>query len=219
MGGRVVGVALVALAACDFDVKATGVDAPPIDSGGSGGDTDAPADAAIDAAIDAPGCNCADNDPCTVDTCVATGCQNTPLTLPTGCTGMLMTCGGETTCYARCTDARTWGAAEAVCGTWGGHLVTLLSDPESACIGAALGAGGRAWIGYVQMVGDPEPAGGWEWTSGETSLYANWISGQPNNPTDVLPAGQDCAFAEGTTGEWYDHECTGGGTLTYVCER
>jgi hypothetical protein len=215
---RLVVVAMVALAACDFGVGG-GADAPSDDAAVIDALIDAEIDAAVDAGIDAPPCVCVDSDPCTTDACVAGVCQHTPLTLPAGCTGQLMSCTGEQTCYARCTDSRSWAAAEAVCVTWGGHLVTLLSDPEAACIGNVLGTGGRAWIGLVQQAADPEPAGGWEWTSGIASPYANWIAGQPNNPTDVLPAGQDCAFAEGTTGEWYDHECTAAGTFPYFCER
>jgi hypothetical protein len=218
--GRLVAGALAALAACSFDIRSAG-DATIADTSTGELDAaiDAAVDAAVDAAIDAPTCVCVDTDPCTVDACVGSVCQHSPLTLPSGCTGMLMGCTGEPTCYARCTDSRSWAAAESVCVTWGGHLVTLLSDPESACIGTALGTGGRAWIGLVQQAGDPEPAGGWEWASGLTSSYVNWIQGQPNNATDILPAGQDCAFAEGTTGEWYDHECTSGGTFPYFCER
>jgi hypothetical protein len=206
-------IVVVVLVACKFSPPAN--DPPPDDAA-----TIDATDAAVDAAPYASACgDCNDSNPCTVDTCVGTSCTNELLPLPTSCTGTLVRCAGEATCYARCTDARTFADAEGVCTGWSGHLVTLTSAAESSCIGTSLGVGGRAWIGTYQDDADPEPAEGWAWLSGTVSSFTFWAGGQPNNPTDILATGQDCAFAEGPAGQWFDHECVAGGTFTYVCER
>lgn len=206
-------VIVLGLVACKFSPPSG---EPPPE--GDAATIDSTIDAEPDAVITACG-DCNDSDPCTVDSCVDTTCQHDQLALPTGCTGTLVRCAAEATCYARCTDARTWSAAEQVCTSWSGHLATLTSQAESACIGNVLGAGGRSWIGYYQDDADPEPSGGWAWTSGTASSFTYWAGAQPNNPTDILATGQDCGFAEGTAGQWFDHECVSGGTFTYVCER
>lgn len=173
---------------------------------------------APDAYVCAGGCD--DGNPCTVDACVTNvGCAHELRALPTGCgAGALFACGGATSCYAQCPTAQNWVGSEQVCVTWGGHLATVLDDAESACVGATLASGSRRWIGYYQPTGSAEPDGGWLWASGSTApTNTNWAGGQPNNPTDLDPGGQDCVFIQGTDGSWYDHEC-GAVEHGYVCE-
>jgi len=208
---------LCVLAACSFTPGTLASSGP--EEAGVG---DAPTvDDATDATTADAGCatSCDDNDPCTVDACAGTICTNTALALPAGCgSGALFSCAGGTTCFARCPTVANWTTGEALCAAWSGHLATTTSDPESACIGAAVG-GARHWIGLVQLPGGTfEPALGWGWSSGTISIYTNWILGQPNNNTDQNAEGQDCGFLEGAAGEWYDHEC-GATDYPFVCER
>ena len=37
------------------------------------------------------------------------------------------------------------------------------------------------WLGGKQAPGSDEPAGGWEWVTGETFFYTQWFAGEPNN--------------------------------------
>ena len=68
-----------------------------------------------------------------------------------------------------------------------GHLATITSSSENSFIQAAfapLFPNGSAWIGGIQNTSSAfysEPAGGWEWITGETFLYTNWHPVEPNN--------------------------------------
>ena len=45
------------------------------------------------------------------------------------------------------------------------------------------------WVGGFQPAGSPEPAGGWQWVTGEPFSYANWLAGRPinfNGNNDVI---------------------------------
>lgn len=77
--------------------------------------------------------------------------------------------------YYALTQPMTWHAAEAQAKTWGGHLVTIRSKAEHDWLWKQFAA--EVWIGYS----DAAQEGTWVWTSGETSSYTNWASGQPDN--------------------------------------
>ena len=139
--------------------------------------------------------------------------------------GAVRPCSAAWARAAACTSSTVGASARHTCGSTlageappAAHLVTIEGAAESSCLGAALGAGARAWIGYRQDPTGAEPAGGWRWMSGAASPFTNWFATQPNDNVDVDPQGQDCAFAEGSAGQWYDHEC-GAVELGYACER
>jgi len=69
-----------------------------------------------------------------------------------------------------------------------GHLATITSEDENIFVTTQLGDSARASLGGWQLPGSPEPAGGWEWITGEPWSYENWSGGEPNN-TDS-PTGQ-----------------------------
>jgi hypothetical protein len=78
----------------------------------------------------------------------------------------------------------TWDEAEAEAVAAGGHLVTINDAAENAWVAATFNPdppNTGVWIGLFQAPGSPEPAGGWEWVSGEPVTYTNWGPGEPSN--------------------------------------
>lgn len=74
-----------------------------------------------------------------------------------------------------------------------------------------LGISNRIGLGLVQNTSSPdysEPAGGWEWVTGEPVDFLNWNVGEPND----LPAGENISELLGD-GSWNDvtptTECLG----------
>jgi hypothetical protein len=90
--------------------------------------------------------------------------------------------------------AITWPDAKAVAEAAGGHLVTISSKAENDFIfdlfflderfvklepdGASLSG---PWIGMFQPRGAREPAGGWQWVTGEPVKFKNWQPWGPDN--------------------------------------
>ena len=62
-----------------------------------------------------------------------------------------------------------------------GHLVTITSQAEGDFIANNFPSVVFRWIGGFQAPGSPEPAGGWEWVTGEPFVYTNWFQGGPDN--------------------------------------
>ncbi len=85
----------------------------------------------------------------------------------------------------------TWSAAHDSAASLGGYLATATSveendqifsliDAESYWIQKPGGALLGPWIGGHQINHATEPAGGWEWISGESFDYTAWCDGQPD---------------------------------------
>ena len=68
-----------------------------------------------------------------------------------------------------------------------GHLVTITSQSEQDFIKSNIlntslpPLGNTYYIGAYQEAGATEPAGGWNWVTGETWQYENWNTGEPND--------------------------------------
>jgi len=64
-------------------------------------------------------------------------------------------------------------------------LVAIADATENQWVFETFGhSGHNFWIGLYQDHDDPayaEPDGGWKWITGESVVYTNWISGEPNN--------------------------------------
>ena len=88
----------------------------------------------------------------------------------------------------------TWTDANNGAISLGGHLATITSVEENDFIFSLIddpaywvSQGGAwnfgPWFGLVQAPGGGEPAGGWEWVTGETFSFSNWDvqSNEPNN--------------------------------------
>ncbi len=104
----------------------------------------------------------------------------------------------------------TWPTAKALAeaSTYlglSGHLATITSADENAWLVANLGSGMEAYafLGGFQPPGSLEPAGGWQWVTGEAWLYTNWLGGEPNN---TPPYGEDVLhfYGAGDPGKWND---------------
>jgi len=64
-----------------------------------------------------------------------------------------------------------------------GHLATITSQEENDFIYANFGNYENYWfwLGGQQERDGSEPAGGWQWVTGEIWSFTNWNSGEPNN--------------------------------------
>lgn len=65
-----------------------------------------------------------------------------------------------------------------------GHLATVTSADENSFIVNNLGgplAIHTFFLGGFQPAGSPEPGGNWQWITGETWSFTNWVPGEPNN--------------------------------------
>ena len=76
-----------------------------------------------------------------------------------------------------------WTTSERWATNLGGHLVTLNDDDEQNWVFDNFadygGTNRNLWLG----LNDVATSGVYVWTSGETSFYANWLTGQPLNCT------------------------------------
>jgi hypothetical protein len=91
----------------------------------------------------------------------------------------------------------TWSNASLTASNRGGYLATLPSSIENAFVFSLVSPDTNLWyynvhwwgpwLGGIQPSGSPEPAGGWQWITGEPFGYANWASasGQPNNNNGI----------------------------------
>jgi hypothetical protein len=86
----------------------------------------------------------------------------------------------------------SWPNASTAATNAHGHLATLTSSNENAFAYDLItdtnfwfldgfGNGGGPWIGGVQPPGSPEPAGNWQWITGEAFSWNAWATNEPNN--------------------------------------
>ena len=98
----------------------------------------------------------------------------------------------------------TWQNARTYCESNFGHLVTITSAEEQAFLQSNYT--GAFWIGAT----DETVEGQWEWITGETWTYSNWMSGEPNDFNN----GEDCG--EMSDGQWNDNGSSY--MIGFVCE-
>ena len=118
----------------------------------------------------------------------------------------------------------TWTQAQAAAVAAGGYLATITSADENNFVFNTFGIADRPyWLGGYQPNGQAEPAGGWQWVTGETWSYTNWAGGEPNNGScgSTPNCEGSLAFAFFTAdGRWNDAPTgyTGYGNGGYVIE-
>jgi hypothetical protein len=99
----------------------------------------------------------------------------------------------------------TWPAAQQAAMTAGGHLASITSAAENSFVFSLLSdplcwyGGSGLWIGGIQPPGSPEPAGGWQWSTGEPFSYSNWGAAEPNNA-----GGEDRIHYWQNSAQWND---------------
>lgn len=104
-----------------------------------------------------------------------------------------------------------WADAQAYSVSLGGHLVTITSAEEQQFITTFVPDTAPSWLGGFQNKESPlyeEPAGGWEWVTGEQWEYTNWHTDgpAPPEPTNATP-GEDVLSIHGNpirTYKWND---------------
>jgi hypothetical protein len=100
----------------------------------------------------------------------------------------------------------TWTGAKTAAEALGGHLATITSAAENAFVfglGEATGGGFYYALGGFQPPGSPEPAGNWQWVTGEPFSYTNWVSGEPNNS-----GGENALMFVNSLAQWNDIPAT-----------
>lgn len=113
--------------------------------------------------------------------------------------------------------AKTWAEAKAYCESLGGYLAVINDEAENTALYNYMTSGGyqSAYFGYS----DSENEGIWKWVSNDTSNYANWSPGEPNQER----ATEDYAmfYFKYTDGKWNDGDFYGNtvqDTSAFICE-
>jgi hypothetical protein len=115
-------------------------------------------------------------------------------------------------------NAISWDSANAAAAALGGHLATITSAEENAFVYSLIsdysGDPIWPWLGAFQPSGSSEPAGGWQWVTGEPFVYANWIPGEPNDHMGIEDWIEFSRSGD-SAGQWNDNP---GGGLAYFLE-
>lgn len=106
-----------------------------------------------------------------------------------------------------------------------GYLVTITSVAENTFVtGQLMGAVSTIAAGGYQPQGSPEPAGNWQWVTGEPWVYLNWRPGEPNDGGAGFPAHTENilevnSVASIWNGKWNDQrDGLDNGYINYVVE-
>ncbi len=101
--------------------------------------------------------------------------------------------GGNGHGYEPVAASVTWFQANQAANAAGGHLATirsaaendfvfsLVNSPEFWVPDSRFNMTMGPWLGGLQPPGSPEPAGNWQWVTGEAFSYTNWHAGEPSN--------------------------------------
>ncbi|XP_052286374.1 aggrecan core protein-like [Dreissena polymorpha] len=109
-------------------------------------------------------------------------------------------------CYELQTDDKViWAHSEYLCRQQGGHMVAITSATEQAFVDAFMARHNpnrAVWIGLH----DRRVEGQFEWTSGESVTYTNWVPNHMSNFESYRT--EDCiALIPYQSGQWDDIPC------------
>ena len=142
--------------------------------------------------------------------------------------------GGNGHWYRFVPVGQSWSDAMNHARQLGGHLATVTTPLEGSFL-RTLGSG-TVWLGLIQNSASAsfaEPAGGWEWVTGEPIVYQNWrvnTNGQPNEPNNIEGTSMDVAVMDapsattwndvnqaGTFASWieWSADCNNDGIVDY----
>ncbi|GHU55894.1 hypothetical protein FACS1894132_12650 [Clostridia bacterium] len=113
--------------------------------------------------------------------------------------------------YAIFTTKMTWDEAKEFCESKGGHLATITSQEEQEFINNLMN--GKPDSYYYLGGSDVEQEGLWRWVTGETWVYGNWNSGEPNDGSASFPTEDylGCYY----NGKWNDGAIS---AQAFICE-
>ena len=113
-------------------------------------------------------------------------------------------------CYQVFYESKSWGEAEILCLSYGGHLASINSEDENNFIATLMKETGYFWVGGHDIVTEEA----WQWTDHSAWSYSDWAA---NKPTKNY--GSNCLrySASPAVGRFYsDYSCTY--TTYFVCE-
>ena len=114
--------------------------------------------------------------------------------------------------YQFCTTAASWTTGRDACRADGYELVTINDSAENTWVDGVADSytTGKWWTGF----NDRASEGSWVWVSGQSSSYAPWGAGEPNNGGGSEDCGQINRFHPALT--WNDEPCST--PFPYICE-
>jgi hypothetical protein len=113
--------------------------------------------------------------------------------------------GGNGHFYQRIDDVKTWSNAKTYSESLGGYLATITSQKENDFITTNLISNPAFQQGVFLGGTDASEEGVWQWVTGETWNYTNWIPGEPNNSHDDEDyLAMDVVNNDGRLGKWND---------------
>eukprot|EP00117_Sycon_ciliatum_P007514 scpid20721/ scgid10588/ Macrophage mannose receptor 1; C-type lectin domain family 13 member D; C-type lectin domain family 13 member D-like; Macrophage mannose receptor 1-like protein 1 len=114
-------------------------------------------------------------------------------------------------CYLAVVQNQSWVAARQWCITHNAELVNIMSAVENKLVvqiaSGLLGRTSSYWIGLNDM----QTQGQYSWSTGNTLVYNNWRSGEPNNPLD-----EDCVEMDDSS-YWNDQGCST--QRSFICKK
>jgi len=120
--------------------------------------------------------------------------------------GYSMLVQGNNNCYKLVSSAKSWQAAENQCMSEGGHLASIHNAFENNALStlAATGnANANTWIGLNNMNSSPNM---FSWTDGTNTMYTNWGSGQPMQPS-AMHCVQQAGKSTASPNMWMTADC------------
>ena len=106
-----------------------------------------------------------------------------------------------------------WQAAQDACIALGGQLASITSQEVQNFLDNNFKFEKHTWIG----ANDKDVEGTFKWVKGETWLYKNWKSGEPNGGDS-----RDCTYIEKNKlnqGSWKDEACDKTWVGAYLCQK
>lgn len=124
---------------------------------------------------------------------------------------------GHWYCVVRAGVGIDWDDAQYLATRRGGHLCTISSTNENEFVFGLVDSAADwqlsnqfangPWLGGLQADGSDEPAGGWQWVTGEPFAFTHWAAGEPSNSGgDERYLNFFCQAPSARASTWNDHD-------------